>query len=134
MKRLALALFGLLALGSLAFPTTALAYSNADFHNPKSYPGGSWLGRNTFQNNSYEPINVIISARSDREVRDNPTLFLDVAGFTDCLGGQNVRANVDGSFKDQAFEYRDGGCAETFAGGNHLRGWKQDPTGAWFSP
>jgi len=132
MKRLALALFGLLALGSLVFPTTALAYSNADFRNPKAFSGGSWLGRNSAQHDSYEPLNVIISARSDSRVKDDPTGFLYAAGFSDCFGGQTVRANVDGSFKGQAFEYRDGGCVEAFTGGNHLRGWKQGPTGAWF--
>ncbi len=131
MKRLGIALFSLLALVSLAFPPSALAYSNADFRNPRDL-GGGWLGRNTAQHNSYEPLNVVISARSDSRVKADPYGFFYTAGFSDCFGGQIVRADVDGANKDQAFEYRDGGCVEAFTGGNHLRGWKQGQTGAWF--
>lgn len=122
---------GLVALAILLVPASALAYSSADFINPRTIRGGEWLGQNTAQHNSYEPLNVIISARSDNRVKNDPTTYLNAVRFSDCFGGQVVKANVDGTWRGQAFEYRDGGCGELF-GGNHLRGWKQAQTGAWF--
>jgi len=127
MKRLWLGLIGLVVLACALFPSTALAYGNADFHAP-----GSWLGKNTKQHNSFEPLNVVISARSDRRVVNDPTYYLAVLGFTNCFGGQNVIANVGQGYQNQAWELRDGGCSEVPFGGNHLRGWKQQATGAWF--
>jgi len=126
-----LVLAGVLAVAALFAPASAAAYSGADFRKPTDFRGGSWLGQNTQQHNSREPINVVISAKSDKRVRDNPGDYLLALTFSDCFGGQVVRANVDGSFKDQAFELRGGGCGEIF-GGNHLRGWQQSGTGAWF--
>ncbi len=144
MKR-CLGLFGLLALACTLFPSAALAYTNADFVAPTRYPGGGWLATNAKQG-TIEPINVVISARSDVVKADpsqnQPTTDGAIETWLGGLGyghgpghcdyGESEYANVDGHEKTMAFEVRQKSCDEVRPGGYHLRGWRQDTTGAYF--
>jgi len=138
-------LLGVLALTCAVFPSATLAYTNADFTAPTRYPGGGWLATNAKQG-TIEPINVVISARSD-VVKANPSqnqpttngaieTWLGGLDFEHgpgtCDTGESEYANVDGHEKTMAFEVRKGGCSEVAFGGYHLRGWRQDTTGAYF--
>ncbi|EJD38893.1 hypothetical protein AURDEDRAFT_116326 [Auricularia subglabra TFB-10046 SS5] len=99
-----------------------------------------------------EPLNVIISGQSDREILTESG-FVDYArsiGFSDeCLGlhmGMRHQANLGdglGWREEQLLErqtFRTSleiplwgtTCWESLAGGNHFRAWRQDTTGAWF--
>lgn len=99
-----------------------------------------------------EPLNVIISARSDREILSESG-FVDYAryiGFSDeCLGlhmGMRHKANLgDGlGWREEQLLARQTfrtsleiplwgtTCWESLAGGNHFRAWRQNTTGAWF--
>ncbi len=115
----------------LLFPMGTMAASGRDFTNPKAL-GGAWLAKNTVQGNAYEPLNVVIGAQSDPSVKQDLVNYLEIVGYSNCGGGQVDVANVGSGYQHQAFEIRNGGCLEVPFGGNHLRGWKQNQTGAWF--
>ncbi|WVO16345.1 hypothetical protein L204_104020 [Cryptococcus depauperatus] len=122
------------------------------YNNPKDN-GGYML---TIVNGTYpeglgEPLNVIVSADSDKEVL---VKSLDKGGFLnymlaaglgeECLGqhlGSSQLANLgDGvgnvtEVEELRYNYGDpyvGTCQETFNGGLHLRYWIQKHTGAYF--
>ncbi|KAI3617047.1 hypothetical protein CBS9595_002956 [Malassezia furfur] len=115
--------------------------------------GGSML--DVVGNGFREPINVIISGRSDPRVLCEQGLldYVRSIGFSfECLhihlGGLQYANLGDGNgWMPQLFEYRSviypgspgvwlGSCWESLAGGNHFRVWKQNgteaDTGAWF--
>ncbi|CAD6888119.1 unnamed protein product [Tilletia laevis] len=109
---------------------------------PKTFPNGSSL------NSSNEPLNVIISANSSPEVLTRKGLqsYLRSIDFDfECLnlhsgGPQYATVDATGS-QAQVFLYREtktsldhifGTCLESLAGGNHIRGYLQSGTNAWF--
>ncbi|KDN52044.1 hypothetical protein K437DRAFT_38705 [Tilletiaria anomala UBC 951] len=114
--------------------------------------GGSML--DLVANGMREPINVIISGRSDPYILSDAGLrdYIRSIGFSfECLDlhvGDLQRADLgDGrGWKTEMFEYRQtnmwdpgrwvGSCTESLFGGNHFRVWKQygpaTKTGAWF--
>jgi len=110
--------------------------------------GGSMLDFTTLRKG--EPLNVIISAKSDPFILTDPGLraYAKSIGFSEeCLGlhvGKRHLANLgDGhGRKVEHFLARQdyfpvwGTCWESFAGGNHFRAWKQNGSlansGAWF--
>ncbi|EPQ32033.1 uncharacterized protein PFL1_00231 [Pseudozyma flocculosa PF-1] len=115
--------------------------------------GGSML--DLVGNGLREPINVIISGRSDPHVLSDAGLkdYVRTIGFSfECLNlhmGNLQRADLgDGKgWRPEMFEYREtqwpgapgrwvGACWESLYGGNHFRAWKQNGTlantGAWF--
>lgn len=102
-----------------------------------------------------EPINTIISGRSDPYILTDRGLrdYVRSIGFSfECLDlhmGDLQRANLGdgGGWKEEMFEYRStqgfgapgrwvGACWESWNGGDHFRVWKQNGTdantGAWF--
>ncbi|PWN50889.1 hypothetical protein IE53DRAFT_386777 [Violaceomyces palustris] len=102
-----------------------------------------------------EPINVIISGKSDPTILTDQGLkdYVRTIGFSfECLNlhmGGLQRADLgDGKgWRPEMFEYREtqwpgapgrwvGACWESLYGGNHFRVWKQNGTlantGAWF--
>ncbi|PKI82622.1 hypothetical protein MVES1_003795 [Malassezia vespertilionis] len=120
--------------------------------NPETH-GGSML--DLVGNGFREPMNVIISGKSDPSVLSDKGLldYVRSIGFSfECLHihlGGLQRSNLgDGAgWKAQLFEYRSlmfpkslgvwvGSCWESLAGGNHFRVWRQNgteaDTGAWF--
>ncbi|KIS71721.1 uncharacterized protein UMAG_00159 [Mycosarcoma maydis] len=119
---------------------------------PRTY-GGSML--DLVGNGLREPINVIISGKSDKHVLSDLGLkdYIRTIGFSfECLNlhmGNLQRADLgDGKgWTPEMFEYREtgfpgapgrwvGACWESLYGGNHFRVWKQNGTlantGAWF--
>lgn len=119
---------------------------------PRKY-GGSML--DLVGNGLREPINVIISGKSDPYVLSDQGLkdYVRTIGFSfECLNlhiGNLQRADLgDGKgWTPEMFEYREtqfpgapgrwvGACWESLYGGNHFRAWKQNGTlantGAWF--
>ncbi|SJX60191.1 uncharacterized protein SRS1_11505 [Sporisorium reilianum f. sp. reilianum] len=119
---------------------------------PRTY-GGSML--DLVGNGLREPINVIISGKSDKHVLSDLGLkdYIRTIGFSfECLNlhmGNLQRADLgDGKgWIPEMFEYREtgfpgapgrwvGACWESLYGGNHFRVWKQNGTlantGAWF--
>ncbi|WFD28979.1 hypothetical protein MNAN1_003998 [Malassezia nana] len=120
--------------------------------NPAEH-GGSMM--DVVGNGFREPMNVIISGRSDKSVMSDQGL-LDYArsiGFSfECLhlhlgGLQHANLGDGRGYTPQLFEYRSilyhdspgawiGACWESLAGGNHFRVWRQNGTqantGAWF--
>ncbi|KAG9096262.1 hypothetical protein FRC06_008861 [Ceratobasidium sp. 370] len=124
----------------------------AGFEDPRAN-GGSLLtsGFLTFPAGLGEPLNVILSAKSDSAVlvdREdkgglrNYFLSMDFSG--ECLGqhlGSDQQANLGdgkGAVNETAvmrYNYQDayvGTCRETVEGGNHFRYWVQKSTGAVF--
>ncbi|KAE8231397.1 hypothetical protein CF326_g3592 [Tilletia indica] len=109
---------------------------------PSTFPNGSSL------NSSNEPLNVIISAQSSPEVLTRKGLqsYLRSIGFDfECLnlhsgGPQYATVDANGA-QAQVFLYREiktpfdhifGTCLESLQGGNHIRGYLQSGTNAWF--
>jgi len=96
-----------------------------------------------------EPLNIIITARSDPFVLTDPGLhtYAKSIGFSDeCLGihlgdlhaadlGDGDRKKLQQFLARQNFPLM-GTCWESLAGGHHFRAWKQNGTlansGAWF--
>ncbi|KAG8736833.1 hypothetical protein FRC10_008805 [Ceratobasidium sp. 414] len=124
----------------------------AGFEDPRA-SGGSWLtsGYLTFPAGLGEPLNIILSAKSDSAVLvdqedkgglRNYFLSMDFSG--ECLGqhlGSDQQANLGdgkGAVNETAvmrFNFQDayvGTCRETVEGGNHFRYWVQKSTGAVF--
>ncbi|GAA5824574.1 hypothetical protein JCM5353_007248 [Sporobolomyces roseus] len=149
--------FLLVSISSLPLPLTALAQtaptSNDDlgFFNPTA-AGGSWL---TTWNNWYaggEPLNVVISSKSDPSVleyegfldyctslRFSPQCFqwvdhdsLQAAHLGDGNELVNQTTILRYNYDDPVF----GTCSESLQGGNHFRAFRQNGTtansGAWF--
>ncbi|KAG8767212.1 hypothetical protein FRC12_006389 [Ceratobasidium sp. 428] len=125
---------------------------DAGFDDPRAN-GGSLLtsGFLTFPAGLGEPLNVILSAKSDPAVLvdqedrgglRNYFLSMDFSG--ECLGqhlGSDQQANLGdgkGAVNETAvmrYNYKDayvGTCRETVEGGNHFRYWIQKSTGAVF--
>lgn len=138
-----------LALG-LFVPMPTLAQDSTGYVNP-SDAGGRML---TFAPDTYpaglgEPLNVIISANSDKAVLVDSTnngglqnYFLSIDYTTECLGqhlGAHQGANLGdggGTRNETAvirYDYGNpytGTCTETANGGGHFRYWIQDGSSA----
>jgi hypothetical protein len=124
--------------------TAAYYNPNTGATNMKEYGEGTTL---------YEPVNVIISGLSGGQV-SNPTdsvtggilSWLQAINFDkECLGlhagGYDGFDSGDGrGFVNQTFIYREnyddpsgvGSCTESLIGGQHVRGYYQTTSGAWF--
>jgi len=131
--------------GNLNLPASGEAFEG--WHDPRMY-GGRFLD---YTNKKYgEPLNVIISAKSDPFIMTDAgfRLYTKSLGYSEeCLGlhyGDLHGANLgdgDGR-KTELFLARQyyfpvwGTCWESLAGGQHFRAWKQNGTlansGAWF--
>ncbi|KAK0541943.1 hypothetical protein OC846_001918 [Tilletia horrida] len=112
------------------------------YSNPTIFPDGSSF------TSSNEPLNIIISANSSPDVLTRKGLqsYLRSINFDfECLNlhsGGPQYATIDATGKQaQIFEYRDvltpvdhifGTCIESLLGGNHVRGYQQQLTNAWF--
>ncbi|CEL62673.1 hypothetical protein RSOLAG1IB_05029 [Rhizoctonia solani AG-1 IB] len=115
--------------------------------------GGSLLtsGFVTYPAGLGEPLNVILSAKSDHDVlvdREEKgglrNFFLSIDFSGECLGqhlGSDQQADLGdgrGAVNETAvmrYNYKDpyvGSCRETIEGGNHFRYWIQESTGAVF--
>ncbi|ORY83475.1 hypothetical protein BCR35DRAFT_351947 [Leucosporidium creatinivorum] len=122
----------------------ARAAFEADFTDPR-LANGSWVTAQA------EPLNVVVSAQSSRELREEDVLqdWLNSLGYADeCLGlhaGGPQQANLgDGNgYVNQTGLYRwayglpehAGSCWESLVGGSHVRYWFQgdrDERGAIF--
>ncbi|WWC57901.1 uncharacterized protein I303_100436 [Kwoniella dejecticola CBS 10117] len=119
-----------------------------------SLNGGSMLTYtlNTFPPNLGEPLNVIISNQSDPRVLAETMwegglyTYLEAGAFGgQCLGlhmGNKQQANLGDGNKNQTqkallrYQYFHnhflGTCLETLYGGNHIRVFKQETSGAYF--
>lgn len=106
-------------------------------------------GRNLDQSAGLgEPLNVVISALSSPDVLTRKGLqsyFRSLDFDFECLGlnaGSPQQAWLDPrGWVDQNFLFREvytpldhlfGTCLESLVGGNHIRAWQQQGTGAWF--
>lgn len=131
---------------------SASSTHSAGWINPREH-GGSML--DIVGNGFREPINVIISGRSDPSIMSDQGLldYVRSIGFSfECLhlhlgGLQHANLGDGRGYTPQLFEYRSilfhdspgawiGACWESLAGGNHFRVWRQNgtlaDTGAWF--
>ncbi|CAE6470919.1 unnamed protein product [Rhizoctonia solani] len=125
---------------------------NAGYDDPRAN-GGSLLtsGFVTYPAGLGEPLNVILSAKSDGDVlvdREEKgglrNFFLSIDFSGECLGqhlGSDQQADLGdgrGAVNETAvmrYNYGDpyvGSCRETIEGGNHFRYWVQESTGAVF--
>ncbi|OCF43139.1 hypothetical protein I317_02983 [Kwoniella heveanensis CBS 569] len=142
---------GVEVLGS-ATSSHALRKRASGYTNPAD--GGGYML--TIVNGTYpaglgEPLNIILSADSDKEVLVKSTEdggylnYMLIAGQgEECLGqhlGSDQSANLgDGKgnvteVEELRYNYGNpyiGTCQETFNGGSHLRYWIQNTTGAYF--
>ncbi|GAC94465.1 hypothetical protein PHSY_002036 [Pseudozyma hubeiensis SY62] len=133
------------------FPTPATTVtSNVDvnqygFVDPRTYAGTSF---DLVGDGLHEPLNVIVSSLSSPSILtkkgfQNYCRSLDFD--KECLGlhaGGYQKAYVDPrGWLDQNFIYRQvytpldhvfGTCIESLVGGNHIRAWQQQGSGAWF--
>ncbi|CAK9779616.1 hypothetical protein CC85DRAFT_288971 [Cutaneotrichosporon oleaginosum] len=146
-----LSLLSLPLLAAAAHASALFPRDYSGFKDPNAL-GGSML---TVVNNTYppglgEPLNVIISTESDPAVLKDSlydggfqNYMLSVYLSTQCLGAQFSavqEANLDGrtnvsEIQTLRYNYGDpyiGSCRETFEGGQHLRYWTQNSTGAIF--
>ncbi|PWN42578.1 hypothetical protein IE81DRAFT_323341 [Ceraceosorus guamensis] len=125
--------------------TTLLDPVGKAFIDPRLYGG---MSVNKSNGDLGEPLNVIVSALSSPEILTRKglqqylrSLDLDM----ECFGlhsGALQKANLDPrGFSDELFLYREvytpldhlfGTCVESLIGGNHIRVWQQQGTGAWF--
>ncbi|WWD02802.1 hypothetical protein V865_000844 [Kwoniella europaea PYCC6329] len=139
-------------LGSATSPRPKLGKRASGYNNPADN-GGYML---TIVNGTYpaglgEPLNVILSADSDKEVLVKSTdeggflNYMLVAGLgEECLGqhlGSIQEANLGDNqgnvseVEELRYNYGNpyiGTCQETFNGGLHLRYWIQNTTNAYF--
>lgn len=125
--------------------TTIIDVNQYGFVDPRIYGGTNF---DLVGNGMHEPLNVIISNHS------SPTI-LTRKGFQsycrsldfdkECLGlhaGGYQKGYIDPrGWRDQEFIYRQvytpldhvfGTCIESLVGGNHIRAWQQQGSGAWF--
>lgn len=134
---------------SFPLPTessTALVDVNQfGFVDPRIYGGTSF---DLVGDGMHEPLNVIISSLSSPSVLTRKGLqsYCRALDFDyECLGlhaGGYQKAYVDPrGWRDQEFIYREvytpldyvfGTCIESLVGGNHIRAWQQQGSGAWF--
>ncbi|PWN26448.1 hypothetical protein BDZ90DRAFT_233089 [Jaminaea rosea] len=135
--------------GKRAAPETKVATSlvpseGKDYIDPRVY-GGTSLDSSAGLG---EPLNVIVSALSSPEVLTRKGLqsyFRSLDFDFECFGlhsgtPQTAFLDLRGPI-DQNFLYREvytpldhlfGTCIESLKGGNHIRAWQQQGTGAWF--
>ncbi|SNX85420.1 uncharacterized protein MEPE_04129 [Melanopsichium pennsylvanicum] len=115
------------------------------FVDPRIYSGTSF---DLVGNGLHEPLNIIISSISTASVLTRKGLqsYLRWLDFDkECFGfhgGAYQKAYVDlRGWRDQEFIYRQvytpfdhvfGTCIESLVGGNHIRAWQQQGSGAWF--
>jgi len=106
---------------------SANAYSTADFLTPPEWLAhGLGNSGGVGKGGSIEPINLVVSAQSNV----NPLVVLQkLASFGSCFGSvSTLQANVQPGQKSRVGQFiglRDGGCAQIFVPGNHLRAWHQ---------
>ncbi|TKY86243.1 hypothetical protein EX895_005068 [Sporisorium graminicola] len=115
------------------------------FVDPRVYSGTSF---DLVGDGLHEPLNVIVSSLSSPAVLTRKGLqsYCRALDFDrECLGlhaGGYQKAYVDlRGWRDQEFIYRQvytpldhvfGTCIESVVGGNHIRAWQQQASGAWF--
>ncbi|KAJ9480314.1 hypothetical protein PHBOTO_003565 [Pseudozyma hubeiensis] len=115
------------------------------FVDPRTYAGTSF---DLVGNGLHEPLNVIISSLSSPSIltkKGFQTYCRSLDFDKECLGlhaGGYQKAYVDPrGWLDQNFIYRQvytpldhvfGTCIESLVGGNHIRAWQQQGSGAWF--
>ncbi len=115
------------------------------FVDPRIYGGTSF---DLVGNGEHEPLNVIISSLSSPAIltRKGFQSYCRSLDFDrECLGlhaGGAQKAYIDPrGWRDQEFLYRQvytpldhvfGTCIESLVGGNHIRAWQQQGSGAWF--
>ncbi|WWC85601.1 uncharacterized protein L201_000465 [Kwoniella dendrophila CBS 6074] len=146
-------MFGPIILLLIAFVQTALSVDHLGYEDPCIH-GGSMLTYTpeTTPANLGEPLNIIISNQSDPRVLVETMAegglynYLEAAAFGgQCLGlhmGVEQQANLGDGYSNQTqrsilrYQYFHdpflGTCLESIYGGNHLRVFKQDSTGAYF--
>ncbi|CAO1639023.1 unnamed protein product [Sympodiomycopsis kandeliae] len=124
---------------------TLVPSAGKPFVDPRVY-GGRGLDQSA--GDLGEPLNVIISALSSPEILTRKGLqsyFRSLDFDFECLGlhaGTPQQAWLDPrGWQDQVFLFRQvytpldhlfGTCIESLMGGNHIRAWQQQGTGAWF--
>lgn len=129
---------------NMKYATTLVPSEGKDYVDPRIY-GGSTLDSSAGLG---EPLNVIVSALSSPEVLTRKGLqsyFRSLEFDFECLGlhsGVPQTAWLDPRGpQPQAFLYREvytpldyvfGTCVESLKGGNHIRAWQQQGTGAWW--
>lgn len=115
------------------------------FVDPRIYGGTSF---DLVGNGMHEPLNVIISSHSSASIltRKGFQSYCRALDFDrECLGlhaGGYQKAYIDPrGWRNQEFIYREvytpfdhvfGTCIESLVGGNHIRAWQQQGSGAWF--
>lgn len=115
------------------------------FVDPRVYGGSNF---DLVGNGQHEPLNVIISGNSSPDIltRKGFQGYCRSLDFDkQCLGlhaGAFQKGWTDPrGWRDQEFLYREvytpfdhvfGTCIESLIGGNHIRAWQQQGTGAWF--
>ncbi|KAJ1023575.1 hypothetical protein NDA16_003192 [Ustilago loliicola] len=115
------------------------------FTDPRIYGGTSF---DLVGNGMHEPLNIIISSYSSPSIltRKGFQSYCRALDFDrECLGlhaGGYQKAYIDPrGWRDQEFIYREaytpfdhvfGTCIESLVGGNHIRAWQQQGSGAWF--
>jgi hypothetical protein len=109
----------------LLFATGSSAYSTADFLTPADWfaHGSSGVAKS----GSTEPINVVISARSQV---DPFQALASLTSWNYCFNSiSTLTANVQPGQTtgvSQTVGLRNGGCLEFFVGGNYLGAWPQN--------
>ncbi|PWN53948.1 hypothetical protein IE53DRAFT_383525 [Violaceomyces palustris] len=125
--------------------TSVIAEDGLPYVDPRVYGGTSF---DLVGNGEHEPLNIIISALSSPAIltRKGFQSYLRSLDYDkECLGlhgGGYQKAFLDPrGWLDQNFLYRQvytpldhifGTCIESLIGGNHIRAWQQQGTGAWF--
>ena len=115
------------------------------FVDPRIYSGTSF---DLVGNGLHEPLNVIISSLSSPTILTRKGLqsYLRSLSFDrECLNlhaGGYQKGYIDPrGWRNQEFIYRQvytpldhvfGTCIESLVGGNHIRAWQQEGSGAWF--
>ncbi|SPO26980.1 uncharacterized protein UTRI_10445_B [Ustilago trichophora] len=125
--------------------TSLVDVNQYGFVDPRLYGGTSF---DLVGNGLHEPLNVIISSHSSPVIltRKGFQSYCRSLDFDkECLGlhaGGFQKAYIDPrGWRDQEFIYREvytpldhvfGTCIESLVGGNHIRAWQQQGSGAWF--
>ncbi|SPO27328.1 uncharacterized protein UTRI_10445 [Ustilago trichophora] len=125
--------------------TSVVDVNQYGFVDPRLYGGTSF---DLVGNGMHEPLNVIISSHSSAAIltRKGFQSYCRSLDFDkECLGlhaGGFQKAYIDPrGWRDQEFIYREvytpldhvfGTCIESLVGGNHIRAWQQQGSGAWF--
>lgn len=130
---------------TIGISPSILSPNQYGFVDPRAYGGTSF---DLVGNGQHEPLNIIVSGLSSPEIlsRKGFQSYCRSLGFDrECLGmhlGAPQKAYTDPrGWRDQELLYRQvyspldhvfGTCMESLVGGNHIRAWQQQASGAWF--